>query len=197
MLNTKLKILDLGCGNNKVPNAIGLDNVLLPEVDIVHDLMDFPYPFEKDSFDKIYLRHVIEHFNVNKINFILNECSRIIKRDGLLIILVPHVFSISAFTDPTHKSFFTFESGKFWGVNNPKSYYDELNCNWNLLETSCRVNWFDWKRYRLRKINNWCSGIIEGRIKKALLNKNNPSLADRIVKKGAFQLVEIKWVFKK
>ena len=76
MLNTKLKILDLGCGNNKVPNAIGLDNVLLPEVDIVHDLMDFPYPFEKDSFDKIYLRHVIEHFNVNKINFILKNIIR-------------------------------------------------------------------------------------------------------------------------
>ncbi len=97
----------------------------------------------------------------------------------------------------TYKSFFTFGSGCFWDLNNSKSYYCEINSDLHLVETGCRVNWFDWKRYSLRKINNWFSGIIEGRIKKALLNKNNPSLADRIVKKGAFQLVEIKWVFKK
>ena len=57
-----MKILDLGCGENKVTNSIGLDNVNLPDVDIVHDLMDFPYPIENESIDKIYLRHVIEHF---------------------------------------------------------------------------------------------------------------------------------------
>lgn len=197
MLKTKLQILDLGCGDNKIPNAIGLDNAPLPGVDIVHDLLEFPYPIESESMTKIYIRHVIEHFNIADINKIFNECNRILRNNGSIIITVPHVFSISAFTDPTHKSFFTFESGKFWDMNNPKSYYDELNCKWNLLETSCRINWFDWKRYRLRNINNWFSGIIELRINKGLLNKNNPSLADRIVKKGSYQFVEISWTYTK
>ena len=44
-----MKILDLGCGDNKVEGAGGLDNVSLSGVDIVHDLLDFPYPIENES----------------------------------------------------------------------------------------------------------------------------------------------------
>ena len=76
-----MKSLDLGCGENKVPNSIGLDNVQLPGVDVEHDLLNFPYPFENESIDKIYLRHVIEHFAIENINFIMNECNRILKND--------------------------------------------------------------------------------------------------------------------
>ena len=192
-----MKILDLGCGENKVPNSIGLDNVQLPGVDVEHDLLDFPYPFENESMDKIYLRHVIEHFAIENINFIMNECNRILKNDGLLVITVPHVFSISAFIDPTHRSFFTFGSGYFWDENSSKAYYKEFQMKWKLIKTVCRVNWFDWKSYQLKKLNNCFSYFIEKRINKAINSLNNPSKADRIVKKSSFQLVEIEWNYKK
>ena len=192
-----MKILDLGCGENKVPNSIGLDNVQLPGVDVEHDLLDFPYPFDNESIDKIYLRHVIEHFAIENINFIMNECNRILKNDGLLVITVPHVFSISAFIDPTHRSFFTFGSGYFWDENSSKAYYKEFQMKWKLIKTVCRVNWFDWKSYQLKKLNNGFSYIIEKRINKAINSLNNPSKADRIVKKSSFQLVEIEWNYKK
>ena len=192
-----MKILDLGCGENKVENSIGLDNVQLPGVDVEHDLLDFPYPFENESIDKIYLRHVIEHFAIENINFIMNECNRILKNDGLLVITVPHVFSISAFIDPTHRSFFTFGSGYFWDENSSKVYYKEFQMKWKLIKTVCRVNWFDWKSYQLKKLNNCFSYFIEKRINKAINSLNNPSKADRIVKKSSFQLVEIEWNYKK
>ena len=192
-----MKILDLGCGENKVPNSIGLDNVQLPGVDVEHDLLDFPYPFDNESMDKIYLRHVIEHFAIENINFIMNECNRILKNDGLLVITVPHVFSISAFIDPTHRSFFTFGSGYFWDENSSKAYYKEFQMKWKLIKTVCRVNWFDWKSYQLKKLNNCFSYFIEKRINKAINSLNNPSKADRIVKKSSFQLVEIEWTIKK
>ena len=192
-----MKILDLGCGENKVPNSIGLDNVQLPGVDVEHDLLDFPYPFDNESIDKIYLRHVIEHFAIENINFIMNECNRILKNDGLLVITVPHVFSISAFIDPTHRSFFTFGSGYFWDENSSKAYYKEFQMKWKLIKTVCRVNWFDWKSYQLKKLNNGFSYFIEKRINKAINSLNNPSKADRIVKKSSFQLVEIEWNYKK
>ena len=48
-----MKILDLGCGDNKVEGAIGLDNIALSEVDIVHDLLNFPYPIKTNSFNTI------------------------------------------------------------------------------------------------------------------------------------------------
>ena len=192
-----MKILDLGCGENKVPNSIGLDNVQLPGVDVEHDLLDFPYPFDNKSIDKIYLRHVIEHFAIENINFIMNECNRILKNDGLLVITVPHVFSISAFIDPTHRSFFTFGSGYFWDENSSKAYYKEFQMKWKLIKTVCRVNWFDWKSYQLKKVNKIFSSIIERRLNKALKSINNPSYADRKVKKSSFQLVEIEWNYKK
>ena len=69
-----MRILDLGCGDNKVVGSIGLDCADLPDVDIKHNLQSFPYPFKNESFELIYLRHVIEHFIFEDINNIFNEC---------------------------------------------------------------------------------------------------------------------------
>ncbi len=99
------RIIDLGCGANKYKGAIGVDNVKLETVDVVHDLLCFPYPLERESADKIILSHVLEHFVLEDIIKILNECGRILKEKGEIIISVPHVFSTGgSFSDPGHKS---------------------------------------------------------------------------------------------
>ena len=193
-----MRILDLGCGYNKVEGAVGLDNASLLGVDIVHDLLDIPYPFKNESFEKIYLRHVIEHFYLNDFEKILNECFRILTSDGVLQITVPHAFSISAFTDPTHKQFFTFGSGHFWDKKYQKSYYNEIDSSWELINVKCNnIKWFDWKHYQLKHLDNYLSSMMKRRINRALLKVNNPSLADRIIKQYNFQFVEIAWSYKK
>lgn len=193
-----MKILDLGCGDNKVEGAVGLDNIALSEVDIAHDLLHFPYPIKANSFDTIYLRHVIEHFNVDKINKIMNECYRILKKDGQLYINVPHVFSIAAYTDPTHKQYFTFGSGYFWVKKYKRSYYGEIDSCWELLNVKCsHVTWFDWKKYQLKRLDRFLSAMMEKRINRALQKVDNPSLADRIIKKYNLQFCEIQWMFRK
>jgi len=193
-----MKILDLGCGSVKVEGAVGLDNVDIPGVDIVHDLLDFPYPVENESFENIYLRHVIEHFCLNDFEKILNECFRILVSDGLLKITVPHSFSIAAFTDPTHKQFFTFGSGHFWDKKYQKSYYNEIDSSWELKNIQCNsLTWFDWKHYQFKRLDKFLSLMMKKRINRALLKVKNPSLADRIIKKYNFQFVEIAWSFQK
>ena len=197
-MDNRHKILDLGCGNVKVSGAVGLDNIALPEVDIVHDLLHFPYPINDNSFDIIYLRHVIEHFNIDKINNIMNECYRILKKDGQLFVNVPHVFSIAAFTDPTHKQFFIFGSGYFWDKKYQKSYYSDIDSCWELLNVECsRITWFDWKKYQLKRLDRFLSVMIQRRINRALQKVANPSLADRIIKKYNLQFCEIQWLFRK
>lgn len=106
-------IIDLGCGNAKRTDAIGLDNVLLPGVDVVHDLLDFPYPFDDESADEIHLSHVIEHFSLPDIGRILQEAYRLLKPGKMLYVRVPHVYSVAAWADPTHRMAFTFTSGTF------------------------------------------------------------------------------------
>lgn len=192
-----MKILDLGCGENKVEGAIGLDNVHLDGVDIIHDLLNFPYPIENESFDVIYIRHVIEHFDIEDINQILNECHRILKLNGNLMISVPHAFSLAAFTDISHKSYFTFNSGKYWDKTHSKSYYKDRVLLWDLVGIDGDVIWFDWKMYQLRKFDSFFSSLLRRKIIKALNNPKNPSLADRLVKKYSCQFVEISWSLKK
>ena len=193
-----MKILDLGCGDNKVEGAIGLDNIALSEVDIVHDLLDFPYPIENESYDIIYLRNVIEHFNQNDIDKIFNECYRIMVPKGLMYVMVPHAFTIAAFTDPTHKSYFTFLSGDFWDKTNSRAYYTKIDAKWTLESTKCSaLTWFDWKRFRLTRLDRFLATVLKKRINRALKKVNNPSLADRIIGKYSFQFVEILWLFRK
>ena len=47
------RILDVGCGLNKYPNAIGLDYNPKTGADVIHDLAVVPYPFEDNEFDVI------------------------------------------------------------------------------------------------------------------------------------------------
>jgi SAM-dependent methyltransferase len=115
------EILDIGCGDLKIKGAIGLDLVKVPGVDVVHDLNKIPYPFKDNSFDVIHANQVLEHLDI-PIDKILGELCRICKPKGRIKIIVPHALSVGAFTDPTHKKFFTYSTFDYFGSNR-WSYY--------------------------------------------------------------------------
>jgi SAM-dependent methyltransferase len=98
------KILDVGCGQNKFPGAIGIDANRLSHADVIHDLGTFPYPFADNEFDEIVCRHVIEH--VPDVLGFVNELHRITKPGGVLKILTPHYSNPDWATDPTHRNHF-------------------------------------------------------------------------------------------
>jgi predicted SAM-dependent methyltransferase len=58
-----LKILDLGCGKKKRSGAIGVDYSDRHNADVIHDLNVFPYPFESNSIEQVYLDNVLEHLD--------------------------------------------------------------------------------------------------------------------------------------
>ena len=55
------RILDIGCGTNKVPGAIGMDVNPRTAADVIHDLDVLPYPFADDEFDHVEAAHCLEH----------------------------------------------------------------------------------------------------------------------------------------
>ena len=61
--------LNLGSGNKKIKNYINLDKFDTFKPDIVHDLENFPYPFEDNSVANIALSHVLEHIGQNPDDF--------------------------------------------------------------------------------------------------------------------------------
>lgn len=100
------KILDIGCGNNKIKGAVCLDFDKSVNPDILHDLNILPYPIESNSFDKIYAKHVIEHLS-DPAGF-MKEMHRILKPGGRIFVETPHFSCRVAYSEPQHKHFFSY-----------------------------------------------------------------------------------------
>jgi SAM-dependent methyltransferase len=98
-------VLDVGCGSAKVPGAVGLDISAETDADIVHDLDEFPYPVETDSFDHVLLQDVLEH--VREPVRVMEELHRVLRPGGHLQLRTPHFSSSLAYGDPTHQHYFS------------------------------------------------------------------------------------------
>jgi SAM-dependent methyltransferase len=99
---TAKKILDVGCGWNKTPGAVGIDSNSKTHADIVHDLGEVPYPLADNEFDEIVCRHVIEH--VPDVVALVTELYRITKPGGRIKIVTAHYSNPDWATDPTHRN---------------------------------------------------------------------------------------------
>jgi len=106
------RVLEVGCGPDKSPGSVGLDRLALPGVDVVHDVDRIPWPIADDAFDEVRCLHVIEH--VDDICGVMDELHRITRPGGRVQIVVPYFARYSAFKDPTHRRFCTFESFNYF-----------------------------------------------------------------------------------
>ncbi len=98
------RVLDVGCGWNKTPGAIGIDANPKAHADVIHDLGVLPYPFANDEFDEIVCRHVAEH--VPDVMAFVTELFRITRPGGRIKITTPHYSNPDWPTDPTHRNHF-------------------------------------------------------------------------------------------
>ncbi len=96
-----MKTLDLGCGPRKEPGAYGIDAFPHPGVDLVHDLDRTPWPLPDGEYERIVIRHVIEH--VQDMVTFLREVHRVARPDAMIEIVTPHFSNRSAYADPTHR----------------------------------------------------------------------------------------------
>jgi SAM-dependent methyltransferase len=125
--------LNLGCGDNLVKGAINVDCFKGEGIDEVVDLTKFPWKWKKGSITSIYLTHVLEHFQDQK--QVIQECYRILKKGGQLIITVPHssscmsigcmghyrTYSYDTLRDYLSRPFYMFKETKF------KTVYQKLS----------------------------------------------------------------------
>jgi glycosyltransferase involved in cell wall biosynthesis len=102
--------LVMGCGNKPKKGAVNHDlTIHSPFVDIAHDLNVFPYPWKDNEFAVIDCHDVLEHLSCNIIEY-MNECWRILKPDGHLVLVTVRTGSWQHLTDPTHVRGFTLNS---------------------------------------------------------------------------------------
>src|SRR4051794_15351138 len=110
------RVLDVGCGVNKYPGAIGIDRIRGTAADVLCDLDQIPYPFADASFDQVRAVHVIEH--VDDVIRTVEEFHRLLRNGGTVYIATPHYTDFSSFCDPTHKWHLNSYSLRYFGQDN-------------------------------------------------------------------------------
>ena len=108
------RTLDVGCGINKYPGAIGIDRNPRSRADVLVDIDRVPYPFRDGAFDRIRAIHVIEH--VADVIRTMEEFARLASPNGGVIeIVTPHYTDFSSFCDPTHRWHLNSFSFRYFG----------------------------------------------------------------------------------
>lgn len=131
------KVLHIGPGKKGVPGSVTIDMLNLPGVDVVHDLDSLPWPFAENEFDLIFAHNVFEHLD-NQIA-IMKEMKRLLKPKGRVLIAVPYFRCPDAYTDSTHRHFFTTRSMDYYIEGKALSRYEYTDARF-----SERGFWFGW-----------------------------------------------------
>lgn len=85
--------LNLGCGYKHKKGFVNIDLLKECNPDIILDLDKEALPFKNNSVDYIHSEFLFEH--LNNFGFVLRECHRVLKSDGLMFMLLPYATSIS------------------------------------------------------------------------------------------------------
>lgn len=101
----KLRKLDLACGAVPMDGFEGVDIASCEGiVKHVHDLTQYPWPFETSSIDEARCSHFLEHLDGSERIDFMNELWRILKPGAGCLITTPYAWHDRALGDPTHKS---------------------------------------------------------------------------------------------
>lgn len=140
--------LNLGCGHKRIAGFIGIDRVKTEETDMVYDLNIIPYPFAADSVGEIIADNVLEH--LNDVVAVMEELYRLCQNGAVLKISLPYYKSSGAFTDPTHKHFFTENSFQYFSPEHEYHFY--TTAKFKILKMKLLAKDFgDW-RHKLRNL---------------------------------------------
>ncbi len=115
--------LNLGCGNKKISDFIGVDRFKCSGADVVADLMNLP--FKPSIADEIILDNVVEH--IQDTVSLMKEIYRVSENKALCKIRTPHFTSESSWRDPTHYHHWSIFSIDYFTDREPSNHYVDVN----------------------------------------------------------------------
>ena len=96
--------LNLGCGKNYIDDWVNVDFYDDSKCDVIHDLEEFPWPWEDNSVSEIKIIHTLEHLGADwKVYIkILQEMYRVCEDDAEIMVAVPSPWHWNFTADPSH-----------------------------------------------------------------------------------------------
>lgn len=117
------RILNLGSGRKRRDDAVNVDCTERVHPDVVHDLDQRPWPFPDDRFDGVYAHDVVEH--LVDVLATMEEIHRVCGDGAFVEITVPHFSCANAFTDPTHRHFFSQSTFDYFDPHHDFGFYSD------------------------------------------------------------------------
>jgi predicted SAM-dependent methyltransferase len=117
----KVKLLNVGCGQRFHEDWTNIDFVSTEKGVIPYNLLE-GIPFENETFDVVYHSHVLEHFSKQDGKRFMQECKRVLKKNGIIRVAVPNLEEIA-------KIYLQSLKGAING-----DFSDQLNYEWIMLE---------------------------------------------------------------
>ena len=118
------EVLNLGCGQKKLPHAINVDIRKSVDPDLVLDMDLIPWPFASESFREVFASDVVEH--CKDVIRVMEEVHRVCRENAIVHVTVPHFSCANAFSDPTHKHFFSTSSFQYMTGIHELSFYTNV-----------------------------------------------------------------------
>jgi len=114
--------VNLGCGYRKKQGFINIDNREVVKPDLCVDVTE-GLPFDDETVDEVVAQDFLEHIPIGKTVFVIEEIYRVLKKGGIFISLTPSTDGRGAFQDPTHVSFWNFNSWLYYMDDNYRHLY--------------------------------------------------------------------------
>jgi len=125
-------VLNLGAGKKRRSDAVNVDLVADTQPELVWDLNRLPWPLPDNHFREVNANDVLEH--LDDLVRVMEEIHRVCTSGATVKITVPHYSCSNAFTDPTHRHYFSWFSFHYFTGENQWEFY--TNSRFRRLSTS-------------------------------------------------------------
>lgn len=168
--------IHLGCGEINSSGFINVDKRPFSHIHHVHDVTYLP--FLKENFaDLIYASHILEHLPVNKLESVLLEWKRVLKKGGVLRLGVPNFDTILAIYKDNYDSIESIWQPLLGGQDYPENFHYSIFNQKYLTELLRKVGFSEVKEWNAKEVNNhnfydWTSVKYEINKKEYLISLN-------------------------
>jgi SAM-dependent methyltransferase len=125
-------VLDLGCGRDKLPGALGMDSNPASDADVIHDLDVFPWPLADNTFSRVRAQDVLEH--VSDFFRVMEELHRVCRDGAIIEVRMPFMSSVNYATDPSHRRAGTAQTFDYFDQSKELGRYRYSPVRFDVLE---------------------------------------------------------------
>ena len=132
-----MKLLNAGCGTHYAEGWVNTDvwesDTTKPDIKVGPGE---PYPFEENTFDAVFLGHVLEHIDWTLVPPFMDDISRIVKPDAPILIVGPDVYKTINRWHNGHEPWHMVESvlehqDINWQPEREHEWWDGATHHWN------------------------------------------------------------------